>query len=434
MENKVNIENKFSCNICNKNYASMSSLCNHNKKFHIKNSKILNNSDKILKTSDKTSDKTYNCRYCNKIFINIKTRWSHEQKCKESNNINKETELEKLKEKNKEKELEIILKKKESTILRLKLKLENDAKLELENVNEKNKQLEEIINKLSLPMNNQLINMIEDKNKKIEELNYNLENNKVIINKEVKTTETLTLNNIVIISRSEDNYINATQLCQAGGKQFNDWFRLNTTKQLIDALKSKTGIPVLDLIEINKGGLHLSSWIHPDLAIQLAQWISPIFALQVSSWIRTLFTNGNVSIDVKILEDKNNELKIKNNKIKLLEDMYLKKHKRIDYPERNVIYMLTTEDNKKKRNYVIGKAINLTNRLSSYNKTAEHEVVYFKECKSEENMNAIENMVLLKLRNYQEKANRDRFILPLEKDIYLFTNIIDECINFIEYK
>ena len=92
--------------------------------------------------------------------------------------------------------------------------------------------------------------------------------------------------------------------------------------------------------------------------------------------------------------------------------------------------MLTTEDNKKKRNYVIGKAINLTKRLSTYNKTAEHEVVYFKECKSEENMNAIENMVLLKLRNYQEKANRDRFILPLENDISLFTNIIENCINF----
>ena len=93
--------------------------------------------------------------------------------------------------------------------------------------------------------------------------------------------------------------------------------------------------------------------------------------------------------------------------------------------------MLTTEDNKKKRNYIIGKAINLTNRLSSYNKTAEHEVVYYKECKSEEDMNAIEIMTLLKLRKYQEKANRDRFILPHEKDISLFTDIIDNCINFI---
>jgi len=35
-----------------------------------------------------------------------------------------------------------------------------------------------------------------------------------------------------------------------------------------------------------------------------------------------------------------------------------------------------------------------------------------------------------KLKQYQEKANRDRFILPFENDISLFTNIIDICIYF----
>ncbi len=31
---------------------------------------------------------------------------------------------------------------------------------------------------------------------------------------------------------------------------------------------------------------------------------------------------------------------------------------------------------------------------------------------------------------YKEKANRDRFILPLGEDITFFTNIIDKSINF----
>ena len=39
--------------------------------------------------------------------------------------------------------------------------------------------------------------------------------------------------------------------------------------------------------------------------------------------------------------------------------------------------------------------------------------------------------ILNKLNKYREKANRDRFILPLEKDITLFTDIIDESINFL---
>jgi hypothetical protein len=40
-------------------------------------------------------------------------------------------------------------------------------------------------------------------------------------------------------------------------------------------------------------------------------------------------------------------------------------------------------------------------------------------------------MVINKLQDYKEKANRDRFILPIEDDITLFTNTIDECVKFI---
>jgi hypothetical protein len=47
----------------------------------------------------------------------------------------------------------------------------------------------------------------------------------------------LVLNNITIESR-EDGFINATQLCKAGGKQFNYWHRLASTKELIEALKN----------------------------------------------------------------------------------------------------------------------------------------------------------------------------------------------------
>jgi 4-alpha-glucanotransferase len=173
--------------------------------------------------------------------------------------------------------------------------------------------------------------------------------------------------------------------------------------------------------------------VHPDLAIQLAQWISPKFALQVSKWIRTLLTDGQVELlknKDNELKNKDDELKLKNLKIRLLEDTYIKQQKRKNYPTKNVIYMLTTEDHKKNRLYIIGKACNLKNRLGNYNKTAEHEVVYYKNCESEKDMSAIETLVLKKLNKYREKANRDRFILPLENDISLFTNMINECINF----
>ena len=92
--------------------------------------------------------------------------------------------------------------------------------------------------------------------------------------------------------------------------------------------------------------------------------------------------------------------------------------------------MLTNEFNKKNRNYIIGKAIDLTNRLTTYNKTMDHEVIYYKSCKDEATMHIIETMVLNKLDMYKEVANRDRFILPIEKEISFFTNVIDESVNF----
>ena len=198
--------------------------------------------------------------------------------------------------------------------------------------------------------------------------------------------------------------------------------------------KSKTRIRVLEnsndsetkFIQSNKGGQDINNratWIHPDLAIQLAQWISPKFALQVSKWIRTLFISGSVSLE--------NELKLKDKRIQLLQDSFIKKQKRINYPEKNVIYIVTTEDNKNKRIYIIGKATNLKQRLSGYNKTSEHEVIFYKSCDTEENMNLVELLVLNKLKKYQEKANRDRFKLPLEKDITLFTNIVNDCVKYI---
>jgi hypothetical protein len=260
-----------------------------------------------------------------------------------------------------------------------------------------------------------------------------------IIIEDIKEDDTInysmiTLNNVSITSRPIDHYVNATQLCQAGGKKFNDWIRIESTKELIDELSAEAGIPASAFVDTKKGGNNKSdqgSWIHPDLSIQLAQWISPKFAIQVSKWVRTLFNKGSVEIDLNLLREKERDIRIKDHLIKELKAVCLSKQRRIEYPEKNVIYLLTTEDHFKRRTYIIGKAKNLTTRLGTYNKTCDHTVVYYKECKGEDDMDTAETMVLSKLRDYREKANRDRFILPEDKEISFFIGIIDECIRFI---
>jgi len=423
---------EYKCNDCKKFYSSYQCLWIHNKKFHsISNRTSSSLNSKSSHTSYTVFDNINEIK-CDRCLMNFTRKDNlkrHQLKCIKIKEHNEKIQI-------KLKELDIAKMKEENKNLELQIKLKNNNEIVPLN-NTDNSEL----------LNNQLINIIVDKTKTIEELQTKIdikeENKLVDITKEKPT---LNLNNVVIVSRSEDNYINATQLCQAGGKRFYDWLRLDITKELVNVLETKiknetapeTGITASvthSLIEINKGGNDKNNqftWIHPDLAIQLAQWISPIFALQVSEWIRTLFTTGTVSVDIKLLEDKEKEIKLKDQKIQLLENTYNKKQKRENYPN-NIIYMLTTKENKKDRIYIIGKATILKDRLSGYNKTAEHEVVYYKQC-NRKSLITIEKMILTKLEIYREKANRDRFILPVGKEISLFTDIIDSCVKFIDDK
>ena len=111
-------------------------------------------------------------------------------------------------------------------------------------------------------------------------------------------------------------------MCKAGNKLFKDWFKLESTKELIavfeDQIKSggSSTFKSVDIIKGRNGG----SWIHPDLSVQVAQWFSPIFALQVSKWVREIACRGyviagNEKSNEQLLEIQN-ELAIKNKKIK----------------------------------------------------------------------------------------------------------------------
>jgi|SaaInlV_165m_DNA_2_1040747.scaffolds.fasta_scaffold11977_3 hypothetical protein len=110
----------------------------------------------------------------------------------------------------------------------------------------------------------------------------------------------------------------------------------------------------------------------------------------------------------------------------------VKKQPREKFACSNVIYILTTPSLKKDKRYILGKAKNLTNRLSTYNKTEEHEIIFYQECDDEEIMNLLEPLVFKKLEDYREQANRERFILPETKNINFFIDKIKECVKFLK--
>lgn len=118
--------------------------------------------------------------------------------------------------------------------------------------------------------------------------------------------------------------------------------------------------------------------------------------------------------------------------IKKLENKILKKQQRLICDDKNYIYIVTSPIHTTDRIYIVGRAVDLPGRLSAYNKTIEHELVYSKACKSREHMNIIETMVLLKLDKYRERSNRDRFILPIDSNISLFIDIVNLAVKWFE--
>lgn len=93
--------------------------------------------------------------------------------------------------------------------------------------------------------------------------------------------------NSIVEQRAADGYINATAMCKAAGKQFNEYTSKTSTTAFLQELAAETGIPVSELVQVVKGGQpHLQgSWVHPQVAIHLAQWVSAKFAVQVSKWV-----------------------------------------------------------------------------------------------------------------------------------------------------
>jgi hypothetical protein len=232
--------------------------------------------------------------------------------------------------------------------------------------------------------------------------------------------------------RDEDGYINVTNLCKAGGKKFAEWKRLDKTIAFLGALSSTVQIHTVELIKHNTGGNgKRHTWVHPHVAINIAQWISPLFDVKVSAWVYEAMMTGKVDIaNTKTYKEIRQENKTKDIRIRFLEKKYLRRHKRIEYKEKYVIYILTTRLMQKERRYIMGKATNLTNRLSTYNKSDEHRVVYYQGCGDEETMSLVENMVFHHLHKYREQANRERFILPENEEIILFSNWIKKSIEY----
>jgi hypothetical protein len=91
-------------------------------------------------------------------------------------------------------------------------------------------------------------------------------------------------NGTPISRRSTDGYVNATAMCKANNKQWNDYWRTDRATEYLEALSTETGIPVSKLCLSVRGGSDQGTWVHPQVAVDLARWVSAAFAVWMDRW------------------------------------------------------------------------------------------------------------------------------------------------------
>jgi len=96
-----------------------------------------------------------------------------------------------------------------------------------------------------------------------------------------------------LVLMKDCGWVNATKLCNDGGKLFKNWIRLDNTKELIKAVQNENGyqsevIKYVQTENIQEKDRNISgTYCHPYLIPHLATWISAEFALKVSKIINT---------------------------------------------------------------------------------------------------------------------------------------------------
>ena len=134
----------------------------------------------------------------------------------------------------------------------------------------------------------------------------------------------------------------------------------------------------------------------------------------------------------EIINTAKKQLEESQEEVKKLRKKYVKQPKEV-LEQKNVVYLMTSEECEKVGEYNVGKALDLSKRKENYNHNKLHDfkVIYYISCKNSKLMDILESVILTKLGKYRCKAGRDVFLLPTE-DITLFTNIFDECLKFYE--
>ena len=187
-----------------------------------------------------------------------------------------------------------------------------------------------------------------------------------------------------VIMMKSNGYINATKLCQLGGKRFDNWSRLGIADELVKTVEKHISsdmrsIEKLEIMILIKTGHIQEVWgtyVHIDLICHIASWISPVFAIIVSKIVNNYYIREREREMENLLEEKESAIKkleITVNEIKQLnqnQSIELKEIKELNQNQTLEIQKLENINNKQLEELNELKTINL-NQTNKINKLYE---------------------------------------------------------------
>lgn len=99
--------------------------------------------------------------------------------------------------------------------------------------------------------------------------------------------------------------VNATQMGKLFNKRTNDWLRLQSTEDFLNALKDSRNADMRNglfnedkpLVQVVRGGSNQGTWMQEDVALEFSRWLSPIFAIWTNKHIKELLLKGRTALN-----------------------------------------------------------------------------------------------------------------------------------------
>lgn len=103
---------------------------------------------------------------------------------------------------------------------------------------------------------------------------------------------------VLVPQRKSDGYIYATELCRSEGRDFYEWWGLQSTQEYLIEFALASGIATAKLVENMRTGPEelRGLWVPFPVGLRVAQWCSPRLQVAMDGWLCAWFAEQDIGV------------------------------------------------------------------------------------------------------------------------------------------